>query len=161
MYISHCFYLNWSGWSDSNRRPPAPKAGALAGLRHTPIHHRKIEHRLNNRNSCARRLCLPQFCLSVSPLQVGGDQCGMRGACLQIGKSNCSGERFADLKKQAKNSYRRCGCAMLVDRIAQLAGFAAGGVGEVFAARGIEDTARGVDYEAAAGGVLTVAHGRF
>ncbi len=27
---------NVSGWPDSNRRPPAPKAGALAGLRHTP-----------------------------------------------------------------------------------------------------------------------------
>ncbi len=26
----------WSGWSDSNRRPPAPKAGALTGLRYTP-----------------------------------------------------------------------------------------------------------------------------
>ena len=33
-----------SGQKDSNLRPPAPKAGALAGLRHTPkkktIHHR-------------------------------------------------------------------------------------------------------------------------
>ena len=27
---------NWSGWSDLNRRPPAPKAGALSGLRYTP-----------------------------------------------------------------------------------------------------------------------------
>ena len=26
-----------SGWRDSNSRPPAPKAGALAGLRYTPI----------------------------------------------------------------------------------------------------------------------------
>ena len=26
-----------SGWRDSNSRPPAPKAGALTGLRHTPI----------------------------------------------------------------------------------------------------------------------------
>ena len=26
-----------SGWQDSNLRPPAPKAGALTGLRHTPI----------------------------------------------------------------------------------------------------------------------------
>ena len=25
-----------SGWQDSNLRPPAPKAGALTGLRHTP-----------------------------------------------------------------------------------------------------------------------------
>jgi hypothetical protein len=26
----------WSGWPDSNRRPPAPKAGALTKLRHIP-----------------------------------------------------------------------------------------------------------------------------
>ena len=25
-----------SGWQDSNLRPPAPKAGALTGLRYTP-----------------------------------------------------------------------------------------------------------------------------
>ena len=31
----------WSGWSDSNRRHPAPKAGALTGLRHTPTHCKK------------------------------------------------------------------------------------------------------------------------
>src|SRR5215472_12970817 len=28
--------LTWSGWPDSNRRPPAPKAGALTKLRHIP-----------------------------------------------------------------------------------------------------------------------------
>ena len=27
----------WSEWEDSNLRPPAPKAGALARLRYTPI----------------------------------------------------------------------------------------------------------------------------
>ena len=26
-----------SGWQDSNLRPPAPKAGALTGLRYTPF----------------------------------------------------------------------------------------------------------------------------
>ena len=26
----------WSGWQDSNLRPPAPKAGAMTGLRYTP-----------------------------------------------------------------------------------------------------------------------------
>ena len=26
-----------SGWQDSNLRPPAPKAGAMTGLRYTPI----------------------------------------------------------------------------------------------------------------------------
>ena len=35
-----------SGQKDSNLRPPAPKAGALAGLRHTPkkktMHHRLL-----------------------------------------------------------------------------------------------------------------------
>ena len=30
------YALNWSGWPDSNRRPPAPKAGALTKLRHIP-----------------------------------------------------------------------------------------------------------------------------
>ena len=26
----------WSGWPDSNRRPPRPKRGALAKLRYSP-----------------------------------------------------------------------------------------------------------------------------
>lgn len=26
-----------SGWQDSNLRPPAPKAGAITGLRYTPM----------------------------------------------------------------------------------------------------------------------------
>jgi hypothetical protein len=29
-------YLFPSGWQDSNLRPPAPKAGAITGLRYTP-----------------------------------------------------------------------------------------------------------------------------
>ena len=34
---SNCpLMLNESGWPDSNWRPPAPKAGALTGLRYTP-----------------------------------------------------------------------------------------------------------------------------
>ena len=28
--------LKLSGWQDSNLRPPAPKAGAMTGLRYTP-----------------------------------------------------------------------------------------------------------------------------
>jgi hypothetical protein len=28
--------LTWSGWRDSNPRPPAPKAGALTKLRYIP-----------------------------------------------------------------------------------------------------------------------------
>ncbi len=28
--------LGSSGWQDSNLRPPAPKAGAITGLRYTP-----------------------------------------------------------------------------------------------------------------------------
>jgi hypothetical protein len=31
------FFL--SGWQDSNLRPPAPKAGAITGLRYTPGRH--------------------------------------------------------------------------------------------------------------------------
>ena len=31
-----CDLRFWSGWPDSNRRPPAPKAGALTKLRHIP-----------------------------------------------------------------------------------------------------------------------------
>ena len=33
--LSPCF--KWSGREDLNLRPPAPKAGALARLRHAPI----------------------------------------------------------------------------------------------------------------------------
>ena len=29
-------FYKWSGWQDSNLRPPAPKAGAMTGLRYTP-----------------------------------------------------------------------------------------------------------------------------
>ena len=29
--------IKWSGWTDLNRRLPAPKAGALARLNYTPI----------------------------------------------------------------------------------------------------------------------------
>ena len=36
-----------SGWQDSNLRPPAPKAGAITGLRYTP----KRAAKLNNFNS--------------------------------------------------------------------------------------------------------------
>jgi hypothetical protein len=28
--------FNWSGWQDSNLRPPRPKRGAITGLRYTP-----------------------------------------------------------------------------------------------------------------------------
>ena len=35
-----------SGQKDSNLRPPAPKAGALAGLRHTPKQMTMQKHRL-------------------------------------------------------------------------------------------------------------------
>ncbi len=34
------FYL--SGWQDSNLRPPAPKAGAMTGLRYTPKRNAKL-----------------------------------------------------------------------------------------------------------------------
>ena len=34
--VAHQGVCRWSGWPDSNRRPPAPKAGALTGLRYTP-----------------------------------------------------------------------------------------------------------------------------
>ena len=32
-----------SGWQDSNLRPPAPKAGAITGLRYTPKASANIE----------------------------------------------------------------------------------------------------------------------
>ena len=34
--------LKMSGWQDSNLRPPAPKAGAMTGLRYTPMVFAKI-----------------------------------------------------------------------------------------------------------------------
>jgi hypothetical protein len=33
----------WSGWQDSNLRPPRPKRGAMTGLRYTPK---------KNKNTC-------------------------------------------------------------------------------------------------------------
>ncbi len=37
--------LKKSGWQDSNLRPPAPKAGAITGLRYTPK--RSAEHKVH------------------------------------------------------------------------------------------------------------------
>ena len=37
--------LKKSGWQDSNLRPPAPKAGAITGLRYTP---KRLEKKLTN-----------------------------------------------------------------------------------------------------------------
>ena len=34
--ISERLVFVGSGWQDSNLRPPAPKAGAITGLRYTP-----------------------------------------------------------------------------------------------------------------------------
>ena len=34
--IQLSYSTNMSGWQDSNLRPPAPKAGAMTGLRYTP-----------------------------------------------------------------------------------------------------------------------------
>ena len=44
--------LEWAGGSDANRGPPAPKAGALAGLRHTPTTPLKIEQDADKINAC-------------------------------------------------------------------------------------------------------------
>ena len=43
--LRNSLIFNLSGQKDSNLRPPAPKAGALAGLRHTPKK-KTIYHRL-------------------------------------------------------------------------------------------------------------------
>ena len=37
MWVIFADYSLWSGQRDSNPRPPAPKAGALARLRYAPI----------------------------------------------------------------------------------------------------------------------------
>ena len=34
--LSYATYYFFVGWQDSNLRPPAPKAGAITGLRYTP-----------------------------------------------------------------------------------------------------------------------------
>ena len=36
---------SWSGWRDSNSRPPAPKAGALTKLRYIPVARRSLPSR--------------------------------------------------------------------------------------------------------------------
>ena len=47
-----------SGWQDSNLRPPAPKAGAITGLRYTPkrcanIHYALLIHKTSRREFSA------------------------------------------------------------------------------------------------------------
>ena len=44
--LRNSLIFSLSGQKDSNLRPPAPKAGALAGLRHTPKK-KTIRHRLS------------------------------------------------------------------------------------------------------------------
>ena len=46
----------WSGREDSNLRPPAPKAGALARLRYAPnyLKYRRSEENVNNREAALR-----------------------------------------------------------------------------------------------------------
>ena len=39
--LENSLYFHWSGRSDSNTRPPAPKAGALTRLRYAPTFKRK------------------------------------------------------------------------------------------------------------------------
>lgn len=65
--------LTWSGWPDSNRRPLAPKASALAKLRHSPLHAMVAEmtarpvwtlrHSASGRRS---RLICERWCLAAS-----------------------------------------------------------------------------------------------
>jgi hypothetical protein len=38
-------HFHLSGWQDSNLRPPAPKAGAITGLRYTPNEFSKLAER--------------------------------------------------------------------------------------------------------------------
>ena len=43
-----------SGWQDSNLRPPAPKAGAITGLRYTPnlrLQMKELIYYLQNKNT--------------------------------------------------------------------------------------------------------------
>ena len=40
----------WSGWQDSNLRPPAPKAGAITELRYTPKASANIKLKISNQN---------------------------------------------------------------------------------------------------------------
>jgi hypothetical protein len=42
LVIDNTFEINWSGWRDSNPRPPAPKAGALTKLRYIPMGSRSL-----------------------------------------------------------------------------------------------------------------------
>ena len=37
-----------SGWQDSNLRPPAPKAGAITGLRYTPKANANIKTKIGS-----------------------------------------------------------------------------------------------------------------
>ena len=43
-YGTVAIYSLWSGWQDSNLRPPAPKAGAITGLRYTPSVFSRMVH---------------------------------------------------------------------------------------------------------------------
>ena len=41
--------FSWSGWQDSNLRPPRPKRGAITGLRYTPNGYPKILKKIAER----------------------------------------------------------------------------------------------------------------
>ena len=65
MYLT--FYPILSGWQDSNLRPPAPKAGAITGLRYTPIQFITVKFQYS----------IPKF------------QCGTTSSRPGIGRSLC------------------------------------------------------------------------
>ena len=48
--IQLSYATKMSGWQDSNLRPPAPKAGAMTGLRYTP--ERVFQYLMNFINLC-------------------------------------------------------------------------------------------------------------
>ena len=57
-----------SGWQDSNLRPPAPKAGAMTGLRYTPI-----DHHLFSKTDLESACKINQFPFFCNNLRRDGD----------------------------------------------------------------------------------------
>ena len=71
----------WSGWPDSNWRPPAPKAGALTRLRYTPTSSKNHTPLSPKSKKTLRRGCMTVIapCPTAGAAKLAGDPpCGAR-----------------------------------------------------------------------------------
>jgi hypothetical protein len=99
-----CDLLVWSGWRDSNPRPPAPKAGALTKLRYIPWTSRSLPSHDH----------VPRAERSESPIVQRSQQAAQQGPApwsRPFGDLARAGRRYATGVAALSGASRRGGCA--------------------------------------------------